>query len=307
MRRAHDEHGYRLLARSPILCRGRVVPAGPSSQRSTGSTRPGTVRRPDEPVPAAGGRRSSAARSAWLVGHKWATGDAYNWQDEDVDLDDLVDRYRTLYELAPGRIAKLRAQLEAWGARAVSEDRPDEPHPRVLRPPRCRSASIDWDLADPLQVNRLGTLARCSQLIADYEAARRRARPDYENPGELKGARDRGEKYYRWLAIYIQNWARGAWARGSRVRKRLTLDAVDVTTIHQAKGLEWPLVFVPALTDRSVSTIEHERAGRRIGASRPTLFDRDRYMKAPRTTNAGSSTSPRPGRATSFRSRPSPR
>jgi DNA helicase-2/ATP-dependent DNA helicase PcrA len=36
-----------------------------------------------------------------------------------------------------------------------------------------------WDLNDPMVVNRLGTLARLSSLLADYESVRRRgaARP----------------------------------------------------------------------------------------------------------------------------------
>ena len=55
------------------------------------------------------------------------------------------------------------------------------------------SSSVrSWDLSDPLAVNRLGTLARFSSLLADYESVRRRARPDPDAPGEQVGGQDRG-------------------------------------------------------------------------------------------------------------------
>lgn len=49
-----------------------------------------------------------------------------------------------------------------------------------------------WDLSDPIAVNRLGTLARFSSLLADYEAVRQRSRPDPDLPGEQVGGEDRG-------------------------------------------------------------------------------------------------------------------
>jgi DNA helicase-2/ATP-dependent DNA helicase PcrA len=270
VRRAHDEQGYD-FSEIAILCRGRI------------SLPPILAALDELRVPAQSAGRTNlfmhpeadlfGRTIAWLVGHKWRTGDTYDWKDEDVDLDDLVERYRALYELAPGRMTKLREQLDGWGARAVSEDRPANLTREFYDLLGVLGVS-EWDLADPIQVNRLGTLARSSQLIADYEAARRRARPDYENPGELKGARDRGEKYYKWLAIYIQNWARGAY-EGFEGEETLDVDAVDVTTIHQAKGLEWPLVFVPALSDRRFpSAMNGRKKDWRISTD---LFDRTRY------------------------------
>ena len=104
-----------------------------------------------------------------------------------------------------------------------------------------------WDLSDPLTVNRLGTLARFSSLLADYESVRRRARPDPDAPGEQVGGQDRGIWYYRNLAIHIINYAQGAY-EGFDGEADFALDAVDLTTVHRAKGLEWPVVFVPSVT-----------------------------------------------------------
>jgi hypothetical protein len=47
-----------------------------------------------------------------------------------------------------------------------------------------------WDLHHPLAGNRLGTLARFTALLADYESVRRRARPDATAPGEQVGGQE---------------------------------------------------------------------------------------------------------------------
>ena len=105
----------------------------------------------------------------------------------------------------------------------------------------------DWDLSDQLQVNRLGTLARFSALLADYESVRRRARPDAVAEGEQVGGESRGTWYYRNLALHIINYAQGAY-EGFDGEDDFALNAIDLTTVHRAKGLEWPAVFVPAVT-----------------------------------------------------------
>lgn len=104
-----------------------------------------------------------------------------------------------------------------------------------------------WDTNDRIDVNRLGTLARFSALLADYESVRRRARPDANHPGEQVGGQDRGRWYYLNLGTHIINYAQGAYD-GFDGEADFALDAVDLTTIHRAKGLEWPAVFVPSLT-----------------------------------------------------------
>jgi len=105
----------------------------------------------------------------------------------------------------------------------------------------------EWDLADAIQVNRLGTLARFSALLADYESVRQRARHDEDSPGDVVGGQDRGYWYYASLAFHIVNYAQGAY-EGFDGEADFGLNAVDLTTIHRSKGLEWPAVFVPSLT-----------------------------------------------------------
>ncbi len=107
----------------------------------------------------------------------------------------------------------------------------------------------DWDFDDPIRLNALGTLARFTSLLADYETVRRRAREDDEVPGEQVGGEWGGDWYYKNLAIHIVNFAQGEY-EGFDGEPDVALDAVDITTVHRAKGLEWPVVFVPSVTSK---------------------------------------------------------
>jgi len=80
--------------------------------------------------------------------------------------------------------------------------------------------------------------------------------------------------YYRNLAIHIINYAQGAY-EGFDGEADFVLNAVDLTTVHRAKGLEWPAVFVPSVT---AGRFPNTRAGRPQGWLVPRdQFDAARY------------------------------
>ena len=93
----------------------------------------------------------------------------------------------------------------------------------------------------------MGTLARFSQILADFEHVKRRARWVEQN-GQLvfRGGQDRGTWFYRQLFNYLQYYALDAYEDFGG-EDTFDLDVIDILTIHQAKGLEWPVVFVPSL------------------------------------------------------------
>ena len=269
IRQAHEERGYRYRDIA-ILCRGRValppiltalddlgIPVQPGGRTNL-------FLRPEA---AAFGRTL-----CWLVDMEWREGD-FTPTLEAVHLADLLERYQRAFNLDKGQIAATEAYLAAWKTRVEDSSEPANLVRDFYRLLECIGVA-DWDLTDVIVVNRLGTLARCSQLLADYEAGRRRSRRDPIVRGEQRGATDRGDWYYRWLAIYANNWARGAYEDFDG-EDDFSLDAVDLTTVHQSKGLEWPLVFVPSLTDRRFPTSMNGRSQDwRVPTS---LFDRLRY------------------------------
>ncbi len=205
----------------------------------------------------------------WLAEFGWRRG--YD-RGEEVDFDELIADYGAVFQLAPSARRAVRDRILQWKQAVADEKQIDlvKDFYELLSDLDCRR----WDHSDPMQVNRLGTLARFTTLLADYESVRRRARPDAANPGHQRGGQNWGEWYVRNLAIHITNYASGEF-EGFDGEPELDLDAVDLTTIHAAKGLEWPVVFVPSVTGKRFPS---SRTGRERSWQIPReLFDAARY------------------------------
>ena len=210
---------------------------------------------------------------ALLLGHTVAWLTDTDWRDRygpgrRIRDYHLLDEYATVFQLSATRRIRVGRLLQEWKAAVPRTDRTanlvGELYELLLE--------IDvraWDYTDPLVVNKLGTLARFTSLLADYESVRRRARPDVDIPGEQVGGQDRGTWYYRNLAIYIINYAQKTY-EGFDGEEDYVLDAVDLTTVHRAKGLEWPAVFVPSVTSNRFPTT-------RTGQPQDWLVPRDRF------------------------------
>ena len=182
---------------------------------------------------------------AWLTGTEWR--EEYQ-RGSAVGEDELVDEFQTVFALDRAARNRLSRFLVGW-QKAV----PDTKRTADLVGELYELLDVlevrRWDLSEPLAVNRLGTLARFSSLLADYESVRRRSRPDPDAEGEQVGGESRGTWYYRNLALHIINYAQGAY-EGFDGEQDFALNAIDLTTVHRAKGLEWPVVFVPSMTTK---------------------------------------------------------
>ena len=213
---------------------------------------------------------------AVLLGHTitWLTG--IEWRDRygpgrPIEETTLLADYQRVFELSDARRNLVARFLRAWKQAVPREDRVADLVGELYE----LLAELDvrsWEHSNPLAVNRLGTLARFSSLLADYESVRRRARPDPAVPGEQVGGQDRGIWYYRNLGLHIINYAQGAY-EGFDGEADFELDAVDLTTVHRAKGLEWPAVFVPSVTARRFPS-------RRTGEAQEWLVPRGRFHAA---------------------------
>ena len=97
--------------------------------------------------------------------------------------------------------------------------------------------------------NILGSLARFSQLLADYEHVTRRGRYHTDNGRRVYHAgMDHGQSFWFGLGNYILHYALSAYDDYEGEEGQGT-DSVQVLTIHQAKGLEWPVVFLASLVE----------------------------------------------------------
>ena len=91
-------------------------------------------------------------------------------------------------------------------------------------------------IPDSLGQTVLFNLGRFSQAITDWEAINFTSKPD---------------EMYQGFVGFLYYQAEGAYSEGEEDNDYVTPDAVQVMTVHQAKGREWPVVFLPALLKNS--------------------------------------------------------
>lgn len=75
-------------------------------------------------------------------------------------------------------------------------------------------------------------LGKFSQVISDFETIHFHSKPMDK---------------YQGFASFLQHKVNDAYPEGWQDNQYANLDAVKVMTIHQAKGMEWPVVFIPVL------------------------------------------------------------
>jgi DNA helicase-2/ATP-dependent DNA helicase PcrA len=130
----------------------------------------------------------------------------------------------------------------------------------------------NWAQDDNVAVGRLGTMAKFASMVGDYEGIQKHARLNED--GSQTGASDQKEWYFKGLVILMSQFARDSY-RDFGGEADLTLDAVDLMTVHAAKGLEWPIVFIPSVTGKRFPS---SRVGQGPNWIIPRdLFEADRY------------------------------
>ncbi|TLM69219.1 MAG: ATP-dependent helicase [Deltaproteobacteria bacterium] len=175
-----------------------------------------------------------------------------NWKDErfgqqrQANIDHVVAGLNAHFGRG-GEIPGLKKYLEDWKSFRLRNNRPISLVGDFYRLLHFLGAhQIDVDT--PQGAALFGSFARFSELLADYEHVTRRGRYVIENDVRVfRGGQDRGKPYYQKLHNYLLHYARDAYEdfEGEEIADT---DAVNILTVHQAKGLEWPVVFMPALT-----------------------------------------------------------
>jgi DNA helicase-2/ATP-dependent DNA helicase PcrA len=75
-------------------------------------------------------------------------------------------------------------------------------------------------------------LGKFSQVISDFETIHYHSEPTQK---------------YTTFASFLEHQAEEAYPEGWQDNQHANPDAVRIMTVHQAKGLQWPVVFIPAL------------------------------------------------------------
>jgi DNA helicase II / ATP-dependent DNA helicase PcrA len=219
---------------------------------------------------------------AYLCGNDWKS-ERYS-QPEPVTLDGLVTEFTNLFGDGT-RIEGLKAYLASWQKFVTSETQQVNlvrDYYRFLRQLNVQSV----DLQTPQGSARMGCLARFSQILADYEHVTRRARFVNENGQDIfRGGQDRGKWFYLRLFSYLQHYALDAY-EDFEGEETFDLDAVNVLTVHQAKGLEWPVVLVPSL-------VKGRFPSKRAGESQDWLLSPNVFPAASRRRYEGGETEER--------------
>jgi DNA helicase-2/ATP-dependent DNA helicase PcrA len=219
---------------------------------------------------------------AYLVDGDWKS-ERYG-QSQPVDLDGLVQELEAVF--ANGEpIRHLGEYLSGW-KRLVKSTSAEvnlvKDFYKLLR--ELGIHHLDLDV--PETSTTLGTLARLSQILADYEHVTRRARyVEEEKEQVFRGGQDRGTYFYQRLYNYLQYYALDAY-EDFEGEDTFDLDAIDILTVHQSKGLEWPVVFLPSL-------VEGRFPSRYAGRSQDWLLPDDLFPHQVRSRYEGSDTEER--------------
>jgi DNA helicase-2/ATP-dependent DNA helicase PcrA len=206
------------------------------------------------------------ATYAWLAGIDWSAR-RWTWR-ETVELDDLLANFVDVFDLDDDQVRALQDHLVAWKLRSLV----DNFEVSLVGEFYELLAVLDvreWDTKDELTRNRLGTIARFATVLGDYEAVSRRARRDPASPGEQVGGAIGNEWFYKNLALVLVNYSAGNYDDFDG-EEDLLADGVALGTVHGAKGLEWPIVFLPSLTDGRFPSA-------RAGQERAWLVPSDRF------------------------------
>ncbi len=219
---------------------------------------------------------------AFLSGNDWKN-ERYG-ETQSVNLDDLEHEFADAFNDGKS-IADLQPYLQDW--QAMVKDNTAQvnlvrDYYRLLR----LIGIQDLELNDPADSARMGTLARFSEILADFEHVTRRARyVDEQGQQVFRGGQDRGIYFYQRLYNYLQYYALDAY-EDFEGEDTFDLDAVDILTVHQSKGLEWPVVFLPSL-------VEGRFPSRYAGQSQDWLLPESVFPRASKQRYEGSETEER--------------
>jgi DNA helicase-2/ATP-dependent DNA helicase PcrA len=144
------------------------------------------------------------------------------WQAADLGLD-LAELRSAIGNAARARASLTEKDQKRWGLYSIQRlflTFLEDAGVREERVPNGRGDIVFYNLG------------KFSQLISDYETIHYQSKP--------------AEKYSS-FADFLQYRADDAYPEGWLDNQYANPDAMRIMTVHQAKGMQWPVVFLPAL------------------------------------------------------------
>jgi len=206
--------------------------------------------------------KSIAMLFLWLYKNGFWVVNPYNWQIKIIGDNLLTEGIRLWQEISPFSLQTSTVdQLREW-----KKDFLDDQYKNFIEIFHQLLVILNFKQFNPLNANEaviMANLGRFSSLLADFEIA------------NIIGGRKRNWKRdIRNLCWYFNSYANTAYEE--QVSDDIAgINAVQITTVHQAKGLEWALVFIPSLIDTRFPT---RMAGRKREWLIPrTMFNAEKY------------------------------
>ena len=175
---------------------------------------------------------------AWFYERGFWVEDPWRW-GERITGDDLLwtalDCWRSVYQyhMPRGVESRLREIKADLNLKKSSYDNFTAVYQDVL-------IALGFDrlvYTDPNDATIMANLGRFNTVLTDYEAANR-----------FGGRTPRWKEDLKGLCWFMNGYA--AWAYEEQPTEDIRgVDAVQIMTVHQAKGLEWPVVFLFSTVD----------------------------------------------------------
>lgn len=170
----------------------------------------------------------------WLSDDGFWVENPYNWRSQ-IKGDDLLKTGLQHWENAVdfSLPSNIRERLEKWKKDVLDGRYPG--YKEVYHELLHILGYLNFDPHNRLHAALMANLGRLSSLLGDFEVSRR-----------LGGKKINWKTDTKNLCWYLNSYATKSYEEQPSEDLR-GVDAVQITTVHQAKGLEWPVVFVPAL------------------------------------------------------------
>jgi len=197
-------------------------------------------------------------RGAGWQKNPWNSKDIFSWNQL------LPESIKAWQSVAPFTLSDdISEQIIKWKDRTLSGEFEHftEVYQELLR----TLGYLNLDPDEPVQAVMMANLGRFNSVLTDYETAIR-----------LGGKKRRSwQQDMKGLFWYIHNYATNAYEeqQGDDVR---AINAIQLVTMHQAKGLEWPVVYMPGLISTRFPSSKSRNPNKTWQISR-TLFDAAKY------------------------------